>query len=162
MKNEKLSFEQLISEHHIIANKSDADIQRILAANDWFRIIDVRLGDIFVSCRMPEYGDRNFWITIPEHPNYQFLVGNEELYKTWIEYKTRNSGNPNSHSIEKYRALIASLDKNGYDSKRVIFVNNRLQVHAGAHRAAWLYNKYGPEFMLSAVQIIPKQKNAGK
>lgn len=120
------------------------------------KLEDRKIGDLMVTIydnpRM--VGSRN--VPVSESPCLKALNGDEEGYVEYLEFvkeqKRRNLGViDNTHSLERFKSTIASLDACGYvDCFMVVFGN---LIGDGQHRAAWLYNKYGNDKTIKVINV---------
>jgi hypothetical protein len=128
---------------------------------------DIRISDLKDSCYKIQnialkdlYGtmlskDGCNWISckIADLPEYKYLLGIQEPYADYVNFKSPLLNDGNTHGRERYNNLIASLEKYGYNKRNIIFVNEKNYIFAGKHRAAWLYKRYGPEYEIQVVKI---------
>ena len=120
------------------------------------KLEDRKIGDLLVTIYDdPEMiGSRT--VPISESPCLRALNGNEAGYIEYLEFvkeqKRRKLGViDNTHSLERFKATIASLDATGYvDCFMVVFGN---LIGDGQHRAAWLYNKYGNDKTIKVINV---------
>lgn len=118
-----------------------------------FELIKCKLKDLKCEKQNGEY------IKITETAYYKYLENNKNpiLYTKAIEngiYIGDFSTNTQMRSVEKYEALIKSIDQNGYDpSKSVICISADNRILSGWHRASCLYHKYGPDYELMVCKI---------
>lgn len=120
------------------------------------KIEDRKIGDLVVTIyddpKMIDSRD----VPISESPCLKLLNGDEEGYLEYINLvkarKKKNLGvEDNTHSLERSKATIASLDKRGYEDCFIVVFGN--MIGDGQHRASWLYNKYGNDKIVKVINI---------
>lgn len=117
------------------------------------KIENKKIGDLLVTVYNEE-GANN--VPVSESPCLKLLEGDEEGYIQYIEYvkerKRQKLGvEDNTHSLERFKATINSLEKRGYvDCYIVVFGN---LIGDGQHRAAWLYHKYGNDKVIEVIKV---------
>ncbi|WP_423214572.1 rhamnan synthesis F family protein [Streptococcus equinus] len=97
------------------------------------------------------YSSGNIRRPFIENEPYQYLKGNVEAYKEYCDYHVKN-GLP-IMSVERFENLKKSIDKNGYDERHVIIVNNNNELMDGQHRAACLCYKLGENALVKVLKI---------
>tara|TARA_Y100000034_G_C6909175_1_gene423059 strand:+ start:5536 stop:6336 length:801 start_codon:yes stop_codon:yes gene_type:complete len=119
-------------------------------------IEDRKIGDLLVTIyddpRM--VGARN--VPVSESPCLRLLKGDEAGYLEYInhvkERKRRNLGvEDNTHSLERTKATIRSLEKRDYVGCFIVVFGNL--IGDGQHRAAWLYHKYGNDKVIKVINV---------
>ncbi|MCQ2562596.1 MAG: hypothetical protein MJ158_03220 [Alphaproteobacteria bacterium] len=119
-----------------------------------FELVKCKLKDL--KCKNEKNGE---YIKINETAYYKYLESqNPTVYTKRIEECVLDgmfSENTQMRSVKKYKTLIKSIDKNGYDpSKSVICISGDDNfILSGWHRASYLYYKYGPDYELLVVKI---------
>lgn len=120
------------------------------------KLEDRRIGDLFVTIYDdPQMiGAKN--VPVSESPYLSLMRGDEESYIKYIkhtkEWKRKKLGvEDNTHSLERSKATIASLEKRGYEDCFIVVFGNL--IGDGQHRAAWLYHKYGNDKVIKVINI---------
>jgi hypothetical protein len=144
--NELIKDDDFIIDEDIISFFSDkSDLE--------YRFIKdkVCVGDLLGTMLLKDSKQWHYY-NITELPEYKFLFGDEKGY---IEYLTfiNKFMSFQKYSVSRFKNLIESLDKHGYNKKYIIFVDIQNNIIAGKHRATWLYKKYGGDFKLDVIRI---------
>jgi hypothetical protein len=145
-----VNFNELIEKYDIFI---DEDILSSFSDKSDYRFIKdkVCVGDLFGTMLLK---DENSWhyYNITELPEYKFLFGDENGYIEYINFINKFTSFQ-KHSVSKFKNLIESLDKHGYNNKNIIFVDIQNNIIAGKHRASWLYKKYGGDFKIDVIRV---------
>lgn len=94
------------------------------------------------------------YIAVPlsKSPAYQYLQGDVKAYSKYM--KVNQKYNPQGERSEKrFYELLESLSRNGYDDTNIIAVDAMYKILDGAHRAAWLMNKFGEDYEVTILKI---------
>lgn len=90
-------------------------------------------------------------ISLKECEPYLYLCGDKEAYKKYTKFHQDN--NLPSMTEKRFKDLIKSIDKNGYDEKCILVVNEKNIILDGQHRACILLYKYGEEYEQKVLQV---------
>lgn len=60
--------------------------------------------------------------------------------------------------VKRYKNLIKTLDKKGYNSKKYIILNQNNSILDGQHRACYLLHKYGKNYKVKVLKIYEYKK----
>ena len=110
--------------------------------------VKIKLGDI--KRQHPADGSIR---TLSQCEPYLWLKGNKGIYKEYSDFHIKN--NLPHMTIERFKKLISSIEKNGYDDKYPIVIDNNNIIWDGQHRACILLNKYGPKHEVKVLKITP-------
>lgn len=97
------------------------------------------------------YSDHGIRIPFIENAPYRYLKGDVEGYKKYCEYHEKH-GLP-LMSIERFEKLRASIQKNGYDERHIIIVNDHNDLMDGQHRACCLCEQMGEDASVRVLKI---------
>lgn len=117
-----------------------------------YEIRKIKLKDI-----KREWYDKTY--LLEECSPYAYLNGDKQRYQKYVEENTHCS--PFDMSQKRYDALIASLDKKGFDERKMPVINaiNNVIID-GQHRCCWLLKKYGGDFELAALFLYLVRKKS--
>lgn len=90
-------------------------------------------------------------IPISECAPYLYLMGDKKPYEEYSLYH-RENGFP-LMSENRFNSLIHSMEKNGYNDKNIIIVDDRNVIADGQHRACYLAYKNGLDYKVNVLQI---------
>jgi len=124
--------------------------------DDWFskeKILGFEITEIPVSQLKAHIftGHKWEWYDIVDTPAYHYLTGEKSLYIENMQIREQNLED-NIHSVERYTALIESLEK-APSSNLLIVVDAENMIKDGQHRAAWWAYKYGLDASIPALRI---------
>lgn len=117
-----------------------------------FEIEERKIGDLFITIYDPEPKE----VPVSHSPCLRLLNGDEQGYVDYIEYvkerKRKILGvEDNTHSLEKFKNTIESLNRYGYSDCFIVVFGNL--IGDGQHRAAWLYHKHGNEKVVKVINV---------
>ena len=115
----------------------------------FYSLLFVKISDLYCAIYNGEKWERR---PLSEHPVVQYYLGDEKPYLDYLEILRKNNLD-DIHSLEKVEELEQKLSKEDYNHNYAIFIDENNTILDGSHRAAWLFNKYGPELTINAVVI---------
>ncbi len=99
-------------------------------------------------------------ISLKECEPYLFLCGDKESYKKYTKFHEEH--NLPSMTEERFNELIRSINKNGYNEKYILVINEKNIILDGQHRACILLYKYGEDYeqkVLKVHLVVPDFSN---
>jgi len=110
-----------------------------------YEVVDIKINDIYRI-----WNDKK--IKLKDCAPYKYLLGyREEYYKYCMIHE--NSDLP-LMSKERYDNLIDSIEKNGFDDKYIIIVNQDNVIQDGQHRACYYAYKNGLDSTVRVLRIF--------
>jgi len=94
----------------------------------------------------------NSYERINETAPFKYLMGDQAAYRAYSDFHIKN-GLPIMTS-DKFDSLIESIEKNGYDDKRIILVQDDNLIYDGQHRATVLAFLKGLDFRISVLEVV--------
>lgn len=131
---------------------------RFVIDDDWFyKSLETKKLLKYEVEEMPLKDIRRRWIDgsvykLDEVSPYKYLTGDKEAYE---KYCILHQLHPNltTMSLERFDSLIASMDENGYDPKKMIVVDPHNMIMDGQHRACYLLHKFGEEYVVKVLKL---------
>lgn len=168
---EKLNSGEVVADAILTENKAPLTIyDRIMSepnikldsdwADGWLKkwekngIFDYRLERVKISeLRFVKLTSQGYTpVPLSKSPAYQHLQGDTKAYPKYMNlYKKYEP--ESERSEERFSELLESLSQNEYDDSRVIAVDAMYKILDGAHRAAWLMNKYGEDYEITVLKL---------
>ena len=110
-----------------------------------YELVTMRLGDI-----------KRRWFdgvcyALKDCAPYRYLMGDDEAYEEYSRFHKIHNLPPMTR--ERFNALIESMDKNGYDKRQVLVVNQDNIIMDGQHRACVLLKKFGEDYQVTVLRI---------
>ena len=110
-----------------------------------YEIVEMALGDI-----LRRWFDGKYY-HLKECAPYRYLMGDEEAYEEYSRY--HKSHDLTMMTRERFQKLIESMEKNGYDERYVMVVDQKNVIMDGQHRACILLAKYGEEHKVKVLKV---------
>lgn len=101
--------------------------------------------------------------SIDASPAYLFLKGDEKAYDDYFDFlKLRQIDYCETHSKEKFRRFLEEVERDGYDERNVLIVDEENHLIDGLHRAALLQHRYGQDYQAKTLKIYGLQDRQNK
>lgn len=114
-----------------------------------YRIIKIKISELkFI--KLTSQGDSV--VPLSKCPAYQHLQGDKEAYPKYMKLYQKYQPET-ERSEQRFMELLESLDKDDYDASSLIVVNGINKILDGAHRASWLMNKYGEDYVVTVLKL---------
>lgn len=140
----KISSERLLSENFYI----NEEYFHWILDNKFIRY-KVRTVEVGKLKYYSHRDKRDFFIK--ECVPYKYLLGDKEVYKEYSQYHIDN--NLPVMTSKRFDKLVRSIDKNGYDDRNIIMVNERNMICDGQHRACYLAYKFGLDYKINVLEV---------
>ena len=137
--------EELLADNRVILD--DEFVYRRIESKKIKRyaIEELRLGDI-----KRRWFDGNIYKLVECAP-YRYLQGDHDGYSEYCLYHREH--NLPSMSLERFDALISSIDEKGFDDRYIVVVDEDNIICDGQHRSCVLLNKYGEDHVIKVLKI---------
>ena len=132
------------------------DDQRFkLDDNFFFRILESKSIRKYEVIKMPIKDIIRIWngkkLSLKDCAPYYYLKGNKEIYQEYCSI--HKESNLPLMSEERYKELIDSIERNGFDRRYMIVVNQDNVLQDGQHRACYLLYKYGEDYEADVLKL---------
>lgn len=124
---------------------------------------DLYWDNIIIPLKEIKYENKNLEDTFV----YKYLNGDKKSYfekikQGKLQFKKANIAFDQSYGTKKrIERLIKSLEKNGFDNRNPIIIDENNNILDGLHRSCWLLRKYGEEYKISVIKKYIDKNDLG-
>ena len=110
-----------------------------------YEIVEMTLGSI-----LRRWFDGKYY-RLKECAPYRYLTGDDEAYREYSRYHEEHG--LSMMTRERFQQLIESVERNGYDERHVLVVDQKNVIMDGQHRACILLAKYGEAHQVKVLKV---------
>ena len=110
-----------------------------------YEIVEIPLGSI-----LRRWFDGKYY-KLKDCAPYRYLMGDDEAYEEYSRY--HNEPDLTLMTRGRFQELIENIEKNGYDERYILVVDQKNVIMDGQHRACILLAKYGEGYTVKVLKI---------
>ena len=149
-KQEKLRYGTSLTEQLLADDRFDLDDEYAVTGIESRRVEEYELAPLRLGDIRRRWFDGEIY-TLKECAPYRYLCGDESAYEEYSRYHLERD--LPLMTRERFQALVDSIDRNGYDARKVIVVDYNNILLDGQHRACVLLKKFGEDYTPTVLRI---------
>ena len=144
-KNGQSVMDELLSDDRFLLDPEFCYFALEMMRISKYEIVEIPLGSI-----LRRWFDGKYY-KLKDCAPYHYLMGDDEAYEKYSRY--HNEHDLTLMTRERFQELIESIEKNGYDERHILVVDQKNVIMDGQHRACILLAKYGEGYTVKVLKI---------